>query len=140
VALVDRLPVMVAPRWVSSRTQPIALRDVVGYLAGVCGLERTFGVECDIGGLEVMTYREMIERIARLRGKRPLIVEVPVLTPYLSSLWLHLVTPVNAGVARPLVEGLRNDTLVRDDRIRDVLPIELTSFESAARLAFEETE
>jgi hypothetical protein len=84
-----------------------------------------------------MTYREMIERIARLRGKRPVIVEVPVLTPYLSSLWLHLVTPVNAGVARPLVEGLRNDTVVRDDRIRDVLPIELTSFEAAARLAFE---
>ena len=140
VALVDRLPVMVAPRWVSSRTQPIALRDVVAYLAGVCGVEGTFGVDYDIGGLEVMTYREMIERIARLRGKRPVIVEVPVLTPYLSSLWLHLVTPVNAGVARPLVEGLRNDTVVRDDRIRDVLPIELTSFESAARLAFEEIE
>lgn len=140
VALVDRLPVMVAPRWVSSRTQPIALRDVVAYLAGVCGVERTFGVDYDIGGLEMMTYREMIERIARVRGKRPLIVEVPVLTPYLSSLWLHLVTPVNAGVARPLVEGLRNDTVVRDDRIRDVLPIELTSFESAALLAFEEIE
>ena len=137
VALVDRLPVMVAPRWVSSRTQPIALRDVVAYLAGVCGVERAFGVEYDIGGLEAMTYRGMIERIARLRGKRPVIVEVPVLTPYLSSLWLHLVTPVNAGVARPLVEGLRNDTVVRDDRIRHVLPIELTSFESAARLAFE---
>jgi uncharacterized protein YbjT (DUF2867 family) len=140
VALVDRLPVMVAPRWVSSRTQPIALRDVVAYLLGVCGLERTFGVDFDIGGPEVMTYREMIERIARLRRRRRLIVEVPVLTPYLSSLWLHLVTPVNAGVARPLVEGLRNETVVREERIREVLPIELTSFESAARLAFDQIE
>jgi uncharacterized protein YbjT (DUF2867 family) len=140
VALVDRLPVMVAPRWVSSRTQPIALRDVVAYLSGVCGLERTFGADFDIGGPDVMTYREMLERIARLRKKRRLMVEVPVLTPYLSSLWLHLVTPVNAEVARPLVEGLRNETVVRDDRIREVIPVELTSFEAAVRLAFEQTE
>ena len=84
-----------------------------------------------------MTYREMIERIARIRGKRPFIVEVPVLTPRLSSLWLHLVTPVNAGVARPLIEGLRNETVVQDDRIRELLPIELTPFDVAARLALE---
>jgi uncharacterized protein YbjT (DUF2867 family) len=132
VALVDRLPAMVAPRWVSTRTQPIALTDVVAYLAGVCGLEAAFGVTYDIGGPEVMSYREMMERIAHLRGKHPVIVEVPVLTPYLSSLWLHLVTPVNAGVARPLIEGLRNETVVRDDRIRTLLPIDLTPFEAAA--------
>ena len=132
VALVDRLPAMVAPRWVSTRTQPIALTDVVAYLAGVCGLEAAFGVTYDIGGPEVMSYREMMERIAHLRGKHPVIVEVPVLTPYLSSLWLHLVTPVNAGVARPLIEGLRNETVVRDGRIRTLLPIDLTPFEAAA--------
>jgi uncharacterized protein YbjT (DUF2867 family) len=132
VALVDRLPAMVAPRWVSTRTQPIALTDVVAYLAGVCGLEAAFGVTYDIGGPEVMSYREMMERIAHLRGKHPVIVEVPVLTPYLSSLWLHLVTPVNARVARPLIEGLRNETVVRDDRIRTLLPIDLTPFEAAA--------
>ncbi len=97
VSLVDRLPAMVTPRWVATRTQPVALRDVVGYLAGVCGLEQAFGQELDVGGPEVMTYREMMERIARLRGKRPFIVEVPLLTPYLSSLWLHVVTPVKAG-------------------------------------------
>jgi len=85
-----------------------------------------------------MTYREMIERIARIRGKRPFIVEVPVLTPRLSSLWLHLVTPVNAGVARPLIEGLRNETVVQDDRIRELVPIELTPFDAAARLALED--
>jgi hypothetical protein len=79
-----------------------------------------------------------MERIARLRGKRPFILELPLLTPYLSSLWLHLVTPMNAGVTRPLIEGLRNETVVRDDRIRRLLPIELTSFDEAARLALDE--
>ncbi|HLM35835.1 MAG TPA: NAD(P)H-binding protein [Gaiellaceae bacterium] len=138
LALVDRLPAMVTPRWVSSRTQPIALADVVGYLAGACGLEPAFGRAYDVGGPEVMTYREMIERIARLRGRNPFIFEVPVLTPHLSSLWLHLVTPVNAGVARPLIEGLRNDTVVHDDRIRELLPFELTPFDAAARAALAE--
>ena len=70
-----------------------------------------------------MTYRQMIERIARLLGRRPRIVEVAVLTPYLSSLWLELVTPVNASVARPLVEGLRNPTIAREERIRELLPV-----------------
>jgi uncharacterized protein YbjT (DUF2867 family) len=138
VALVNRLPAMVTPRWVSTRTQPVSLPDVVAYLSGVCGLDAALGADYDVGGPEVMTYREMIERIARLRGKRPLIVEVPVLTPHLSSLWLHLVTPVNAGVARPLIEGLRSETIVHDDRIRDLLPIELTPFDVAARVALEQ--
>jgi uncharacterized protein YbjT (DUF2867 family) len=135
VSLVDRLPAMVTPRWVSTRTQPVALADVVEYLAGVCGLEAALGQELDVGGPEVMTYREMMERIASLRGKRPFIVEVPVLTPYLSSLWLHLVTPVNAGVARPLIEGLRTETVARDERIRELVPIALTPFDAAAREA-----
>ena len=138
VALVNRLPAMVTPRWVSTRTQPVALPDVVAYLSGACGLDAALGADYDVGGPEVMTYREMIERIARLLGKRPLIVEVPVLTPHLSSLWLHLVTPVNAGVARPLIEGLRSETIVHDDRIRDLLPIELTPFDVAARVALEQ--
>jgi uncharacterized protein YbjT (DUF2867 family) len=135
VALVDRLPAMVMPRWVATRTQPVALADVVAYLAGVCGLRESYGDAFDVGGPEVMTYREMMERIAALRGKRPLLVEVPLLTPHLSSLWLHLVTPVKAGVARPLVEGLRNETVVRDDRIRRLVAVEPTSFEVAARSA-----
>jgi uncharacterized protein YbjT (DUF2867 family) len=135
IALVDRLPGMVTPRWVSTPTQPIALADAVRYLAGLCGLEKASGASFDAGGPEVMTYREMIERIARLRGRHPLIVEVPVLSPRLSSYWLHLVTPVNAQMARPLIEGLRNPTVARDDRIRELLPFPLTSFEEAARAA-----
>jgi uncharacterized protein YbjT (DUF2867 family) len=135
VALVDRLPVMVAPKWVSMPTQPIALTDVVGYLAGVAGLEEALGETFDAGGPDVLTYREMIERVARIRGRRRLIVEVPVLSPRLSSYWLHLVTPVRAGVSRPLVEGLRNSTVARDERIRALLPRALTPFDVAAREA-----
>jgi len=137
-ALVDRLPAMICPRWVSTPTQPIALRDVVAYIAGVCGHEAALGRSFDIAGPEVMTYRAMIERIARLRGKRLLIVEVPVLTPRLSSWWLHLVTPVNASVARPLIDGLRTPTVAHDDAIRELVPVEQTSFDDAVRLALEE--
>jgi len=136
VALVDRLPAMVCPRWVGVQTQPIALTDVVRYLDGVCGEDETRGESFDVGGPEVMTYREMIERIARLRGKRRLIVEIPALTPRLSSYWLHLVTPVKASVARPLIEGLRNPTVAADDRIRNLVQFELMPFDDAARAAF----
>ena len=114
LALVDRLPVMVCPRWVSVETQPVALDDVVRALVAVAGNESTYGETYDVGGPEVMTYRAMIERTARLRGKRRLLIEVPFLTPRLSSLWLHLVTPVSASVARPLVEGLKIPTVARD--------------------------
>jgi uncharacterized protein YbjT (DUF2867 family) len=133
VALVDRLPVMVAPRWLSTPTQPIALQDVIGYLDGVAGCPETFGESFDVGGPEVLTYGEMIKRIARIRERRPVILEVPVLSPRLSSYWLHLVTPVRAAVARPLIEGLRNPTVAGDDRIRRLLPFPLTGFGDAAR-------
>jgi uncharacterized protein YbjT (DUF2867 family) len=135
VALVDRLPVMVAPKWVSTATQPIALPDVVGYLVGVARHGEARGETFDVGGPEVLTYRDMIERVARLRGRQPRIVEVPVLSPRLSSYWLHLVTPVRASVSRPLVEGLRNPTVARDKRIRELLPRELIPFDEAAREA-----
>jgi hypothetical protein len=93
------------------------------------------GQSFDVGGPDVLSYRQMIERVARVRGKRRLIVEVPILSPRLSSYWLHLVTPVRASVARPLVEGLRTSTIARDDRIRKLFPFPLTSFEEAARAA-----
>ena len=93
------------------------------------------GQSFDAGGPEVMTYRQMIERVAAIRGKRPLIVEVPILTPRLSSLWLNLVTPVNADVARPLIEGLRNATVAHDDRLRQLMPLPQTRFDDAARAA-----
>jgi uncharacterized protein YbjT (DUF2867 family) len=140
VALVDRLPAMICPRWVGVPTQPIALRDAVAYLAGVCGLDAARGHGFDIGGPEVMTYRQMIERIAAIRGKNPLIVEVPFLTPRLSSYWLHLVTPVKAGVARPIVEGLRSPTVVGEEAIATLVPLEPMAFEAAVREALADTQ
>jgi uncharacterized protein YbjT (DUF2867 family) len=134
-ALVDRLPVMICPRWISVRTQPVALMDVVGYLAGVAGRPEALGETYDVGGPEIMSYRTVIERVARLRGRRPLIAEVPVLTPRLSALWLHLVTPVAASASRPLVDGLRVETIARDERIRTLVPLEPTPFDEAARAA-----
>ncbi len=135
LGLVKRLPVMITPSWVSTPTQPIALDDIAAYLAGVAGKPETLGEAFDAGGPEVMTYRQMIERIAALLGRRPRIVEVPVLTPALSALWLELVTPVRSSVARPLVEGLRNPTIAREQRLRELVPLELTPFDAAARKA-----
>jgi uncharacterized protein YbjT (DUF2867 family) len=134
-ALVDRLPAMVMPSWVSTPTQPIALADIARFLAGLCGEEWSLGEGYDAGGPDVMTYRQMIERIASLQDRRPLIVEVPLLTPRLSALWLELVTPIEASVARPLVEGLRNPTIAREERIRQLVRFELTSFDDAVREA-----
>jgi uncharacterized protein YbjT (DUF2867 family) len=139
VALVDRLPVMICPRWVSVETQPVALVDVVAALVAVCGREESFGSTYDVGGPEVMTYRSMMERTARIRGRRPLLVEVPVLTPWLSSLWLHLVTPVNAAVTRPLIEGLKIPTLAHENAIWELVPGSRTGFDDAVRAAIAAT-
>lgn len=135
VALVDRLPGMICPRWVSTQTQPIALADIAAYLAASAGNEQMLGRTFDAGGPDRMTYREMIERIARIRGKHPLIVEVPVLTPRLSSYWLNLVTPVRASIARPLIEGLRTTTVAHDESLRRLVPFPLTTFDAAAHAA-----
>jgi uncharacterized protein YbjT (DUF2867 family) len=133
VALVDRLPAMICPRWVSTPTQPIALADIVEYLAAAAGDDRMIGQSFDAGGPEVMTYRSMIEQVALIRGRHPMIVEVPILSPRLSSYWLNLVTPVRASVSRPLIEGLRNATVAEDDRLRRLVPLRLTPFDEAAR-------
>lgn len=139
LALVDRLPVMICPRWVSVETQPVALVDVIAALVVVCGRVDSFGSTYDVGGPEVMTYRAMMERTARIRGRKPLLIEVPVLTPWLSSLWLHLVTPVNAAVTRPLIEGLKIPTLAREDAIWDLVADERTGFDDAVRDALATT-
>ena|SRR5687767_91108 len=138
LALVERLPVMICPRWVSVETQPIAVADVVGVLVGVAGNDAAHGQTFDLGGPDVMTYRTMMERVARLRGKRPILVEVPFLTPWLSSLWLHLVTPASVAVARPLVEGLRVPTIAHDDRIWKLVSVRRTRFDEAIRSALDE--
>ena len=113
--LVRRLPVMVTPRWVATRTQPIAVADAVAYLAAAADLDLPVEREIEIGGPDVTTYGGMIDELARRSGRRPpLRITVPLLTPLLSSLWIGLVTPVDAGVAKPLIEGLATETVVTD--------------------------
>ena len=112
--LVERLPAMVCPRWIDTRTQPIAIRDVVGALAALADPAVPATCEVQLGGADVLSYRAMMHRYAAAAGRRaPLVVRVPVLTPRLSSYWLGLVTPVDTGVARPLVQGLSAEMLVR---------------------------
>lgn len=113
--LVRRLPLMITPRWVTTKTQPIAIDDAISFLAMAPALDRPLDRELQIGGPDVTTYGGMIDELARALDRRaPLRITVPVLTPHLSSLWIGLVTPVDAGVARPLVEGLATETIVSD--------------------------
>jgi uncharacterized protein YbjT (DUF2867 family) len=113
--LVRRLPLMITPRWVTTRTQPIAIDDVVAFLAAAADLAAPLDREIQIGGPDVTTYGGMIDELAHALGRRPpLRLTVPVLTPGLSSLWIGLVTPVDSGVARPLIEGLSAETIVTD--------------------------
>ena len=137
-SLVQRLPIMITPRWVSTRNQPIAVADVVAYLAGCLEEPKTAGQTFDIGGPEIMTYKEMMERFAALEGKRLWIIPVPVLTPKLSSYWVGLVTPVKPAIAIALIEGLKNEVVCRDNRIRELLPIRLTPFDEAIETALAE--
>lgn len=121
--LVERLPVMITPRWVRTECQPIAIRDVLHYLTACLQSPATVGRTLDIGGPDVLSYREMMRIMAEARGLPPrLILPVPVLTPRISSLWIHLVTPVGHRVARPLAEGLRNRVVCRSDEAARLMP------------------
>jgi uncharacterized protein YbjT (DUF2867 family) len=121
--LVRRLPLMVTPRWVTTRTQPIAVADAVACLAAAADLQAPLDREIQIGGPDVTTYGGMIDELARAIGRRPpLRLTVPVLSPGLSSLWIGLVTPVDPGVARPLIEGLSTETVVTDPTGMELLP------------------
>jgi uncharacterized protein YbjT (DUF2867 family) len=132
-ALVERLPVMITPRWVTTLCQPIAVEDVISYLVGCLNDERTTGRTFDIGGPDVITYKEMMERFGRIRGRTLYILPVPVLTPRLSSYWVGFITPVAPSVSMPLIEGLKNEVICREHAIRDLIPLPLTSYDDAVR-------
>ena len=137
--LVRNLPAMLVPRWASTRTQPIALDDVVRYVAGVVGEDRALGRVFEIGGPEVLTYLEMLQVAAEIGGgHRKPIVKVPVLTPRLSSYWLALVTDVDVTTGRNLVDSMGTEVVVRDDSIREVVPFEPMAYAEAVRIALEE--
>ncbi len=120
--LTERLPVMICPRWVYTRVQPIAIRNVLDYLVAVLEKPETAGQVIEIGGADVLTYGEMMLGYARARGLRRWLLPVPVLTPRLSSYWVHLVTPIPAEIARPLIRGLRNEVIVREPRAHELFP------------------
>ena len=136
--LVDHLPAMVTPRWVRTRTQPIAVADVVRYLVGVLDEEQAVGRVFDIGGPEVLQYVTMMRRVATIKQRRLLIVPVPLLTPGLSSRWLALVTDVDTQAGRSLVDSMANEVVVQDDSIRGVVPFEPMGYDEAVRVALAE--
>lgn len=135
--LVKKLPFMLCPRWVNSKCEPISIRQVIAYLVGVLEEPRSIGQTLDIGGGEVLTYKKMMQQCAEVMGRKLYVVTVPVLTPRLSSYWLSLVTQVPIGLARPLVEGLRNDVVTIDTRAREWINAPKVSYKEAVRLALE---
>jgi uncharacterized protein YbjT (DUF2867 family) len=133
--LVLHLPAMLTPRWVRSRSQPIALDDVLEYLARLPDLPEAAGAIYDVGGPEVLTYEALMRQFGELVGRRPLIVPVPLLTPQLSSHWLNFVTAVPTNVARALIAGLEHDVLADDAAIRTLIPLPLKTYREAAQAA-----
>jgi uncharacterized protein YbjT (DUF2867 family) len=139
-ALVERLPVMVTPRWVHTRCQPIAVTNVLGYLVGCLENPATSGLTLDIGGPDVITYGELFRIYARAANLRaPLILPVPFLTPGLSAFWVNCITPVPAHLVRPLIQGLKNEVVCHDRRILDLVPQRLLGCEEAVATALAET-
>jgi len=139
--LVKRLPAMIAPAWLATPTQPIGIDDVIAYLAGAPEVESSAGREVQIGGPDVLTYGEMLDEMAKALGlrRRPKL-PVPLLTPWLSSLWIGLVTPVDAAIARPLIEGLSTPTVVTDRSGADLFGIEPLPFAETLRRALAEAQ
>jgi uncharacterized protein YbjT (DUF2867 family) len=136
--LVEHLRLMITPRWVTTRTQPIAVHDVVRYLANVLVLPDAAGRVFEIGGPEILEYRTMLQRVAAIERRRLTIVPVPLLSPRLSSLWLNLVTDVDTATARVLVDSMTNEVVVRDPSIQTLVPFRPTSFNVAVRTALAE--
>ncbi len=136
--LVEHLPAMVVPRWARTRTQPIAVADVVHYLVGVLGRATTLDRVFEIGGPEVLAYLDMLKRVAAVEGRALPILPVPLLTPALSSLWLALVTDVDVQAGRNLIDSMVNEVVVRDPAIRDVVPFEPMAYDDAVRTALAE--
>jgi uncharacterized protein YbjT (DUF2867 family) len=136
--LVEHLPAMTTPRWVRSRNQPIAIRNVVTYLVGCLDHPETVGATYDIGGPDILSYQDLLQIYAQEAGLRKrLIIPVPVLTPTLSALWINLISPVPTAIALPLTQGLTSEAVCRDDRIRRIIPQPLLSCREAIRIALE---
>jgi len=139
--LTERIPVMVCPKWVFTRVQPISIRNVMEYMVEALNKPESAGKTIEIGGAEVMTYGDMMLTYAKVRGLRRLLIPVPVLTPRLSSYWVHWTTPIPARISRPLVDGLQNEVIVRNDIATQLFPhIKLLDYQTSVQLALERLE
>lgn len=136
--LVERLPLMVCPKWVKSLAQPIAVDDVIEYLVGCMEHSETTGKIYDIGGPEQLTYEKLMRVYAAHLNRNLIVIEIPFLTTRLSSYWIDLVTPVKASLARPLIDSLIHDTIVRDDSITKIIPLKLKSVKESIEIATKE--
>jgi uncharacterized protein YbjT (DUF2867 family) len=133
--LVERLPLMVCPKWVLTKCQPIAVDDVVEYLVRSIETNETKSKTFDIGGPEILTYLDMMRRYSNTLKKSIKIIIIPFLTPRLSSYWVDLITPVKASLARPLIDSLKHEAIVKDNSIADIIPLHLKNFEESIIIA-----
>lgn len=138
--LVEKLPIMITPKWLHTASQPIAIRNVIEYLSGVLLKEETYSRNFDIGGPEILTYREMLLRFAKVRGLKRKIFVVPVMTPRLSSYWLYFVTSTSYTLAVNLVESMKVEVVCKPNNLRELLDIQLVGYEKAIELAFDKIE
>jgi len=129
---------MVCPKWVLTKSQPIAIDDVVSYLVKAIDTPDVEGRSFDIGGPDVLSYLDMMKRYGKMLNKSIKIIIIPFLTPRLSSYWIDLITPLRASLARPLIDSLKHEAITKDDTIKGIIPLQLKSFEEAVRAAKEE--
>lgn len=134
--LVEKLPLMIAPKWVNSRCQPISIYDVISYLRSVLGNPQCYNHNFDIGGPDILTYKEMMLRFAKVRKLTRHIITVPVLTPRLSSYWLYFVTSISFSLAKSLVDSLKNEVICQDDEIQKIIPAKTIHYEDAVKRSF----
>lgn len=138
--LVEKLPIMIAPKWLNTRCQPIGIRNVTEYLVAVCGNEQVYGKIFDIGGPEVLTYKEMLLQFAEVRKMKRWLGTVPIMTPRLSSYWLYFVTSTSYSLATNLVDSMKNEVVVKQGKIQDFIQLELISYKENVALAFKRIE
>lgn len=138
--LVEKLPIMIAPRWLQTKSQPIAIRNVIQFLVGVIGKTETFNKSYDIGGPDILSYKQMLMRFAAIRGLKRTILVVPVMTPRLSSYWLYFVTATSYSLAKNLVNSMKVEVICQPNNLASMLGISLLDYDKALRLAFDKIE
>ncbi|MBT8319288.1 MAG: NAD(P)H-binding protein, partial [Gramella sp.] len=134
--LCEKLPLMITPKWVNTRSQPIAIRNIIQYLTGVIACEECYNESFDVGGPDVLTYQEMMEQYAQVRGLQLWIFKVPFLSPKISSYWLYFVTSTSYKLAQNLVDSMSVEVITNDTRLQDILGIELIPYKEAIKMAF----